>query len=200
MKVVEIIGYKRANLGKTASKALRAEGNAPCVLYGGKEQIHFYAPMSLFRELIYKPDAAFVKLNIEGDEYDAILQEAQFHPTNEMLLHADFLLLRDDRPITMQIPVKLVGNSVGVQKGGRLVQKLRKLTIKALPKDMPEFVEVDITPLEVGKSFKVQDLGEKPYKILNSPTNPIVSVEVTRALRQAEQEAAKEAKAAAKKK
>jgi len=200
MKVVEIIGYKRANLGKAEAKALRAEGNAPCVLYGGKEQIHFYSPMILFRDLLYKPDAAFVKLNIEGDEYDAILQDASFHPTSEVLLHADFLLLRDDRPIRMQIPVKVVGNSVGVQKGGRLIVKLRKLTIKALPKNMPEFVEVDVTSLDVGKSIKVKDLPKQNYEILNSPSNPIVTVEVTRALRQAEQEAAKEAKTPAKKK
>lgn len=199
MKVVEIIGYKRANLGKAEAKALRAEGNVPCVLYGGKEQIHFYSPMILFRDLVYKPDAAFVKLNIEGDEYDAILQDASFHPTNETLLHADFLLLREDRPIRMQIPVKVVGNSVGVQKGGRLVVKIRKLTIKALPKDMPEFVEVDISSLEVGKSIKVKDLPEQKYKIINSPSNPIVSVEITRALRQAEQEASKEAKGGKKK-
>jgi large subunit ribosomal protein L25 len=194
MKVVEIIGYKRANLGKTEAKQLRLEGNAPCVLYGGKEQIHFYSPMILFRELIYKPDAAFVKLNIEGDEYDAILQDAQFHPTSEILLHADFLLLRDDKKVRMEIPVRFVGNSVGVQKGGKMVAKLRKLSVSALPKDMPEFIEVDITNLEVGKSFKVKDLGETKYKVLNSPSIPIVSVEVTRALRQAEQEAAKEAK------
>ncbi|MDX1903032.1 MAG: 50S ribosomal protein L25/general stress protein Ctc [Thermonemataceae bacterium] len=199
MKVVEIIGYKRANLGKTEAKQLRAEGLAPCVLYGGKEQVHFYSPMILFRDLVYNPDAAYVKLNIEGDEYDAILQDAQFHPTNEVLLHADFLLLRNDKFIKMNIPIKLVGNSVGVQKGGKLITKLRKLTILALPTDMPEFVEVDITNLEVGKSFKVKDLGEKNYKILNSPSNPIVSVEVTRALRQAEQEAAKEAKGTKKK-
>jgi large subunit ribosomal protein L25 len=199
MKVVEIIGYKRANLGKTEAKQLRLEGNAPCVLYGGKEQIHFYSPMILFRELIYKPDAAFVKLNIEGDEYDAILQDAQFHPTSEILLHADFLLLRDDKKVRMEIPVRFVGNSVGVQKGGKMVAKLRKLSVSALPKDMPEFIEVDITNLEVGKSFKVKDLGETKYKVLNSPSNPIVSVEVTRALRQAEQEAAKEAKGGKKK-
>jgi large subunit ribosomal protein L25 len=199
MKVVEIIGYKRANLGKTEAKQLRLEGNAPCVLYGGKEQIHFYSPMILFRELIYKPDAAFVKLNIEGDEYDAILQDAQFHPTSEILLHADFLLLRDDKKVRMEIPVRFVGNSVGVQKGGKMVAKLRKLSVAALPKDMPEFIEVDITNLEVGKSFKVKDLGETKYKVLNSPSNPIVSVEVTRALRQAEQEAAKEAKGGKKK-
>jgi large subunit ribosomal protein L25 len=199
MKVVEIIGYKRANLGKTEAKQLRLEGNAPCVLYGGKEQIHFYSPMILFRELIYKPDAAFVKLNIEGDEYDAILQDAQFHPTSEILLHADFLLLRDDKKVRMEIPVRFVGNSVGVQKGGKMVAKLRKLSVAALPKDMPEFIEVDITNLEVGKSFKVKDLGETKYKVLNSPSIPIVSVEVTRALRQAEQEAAKEAKGGKKK-
>jgi len=89
MRTIEIIGYKRANLGKAEAKRLRAESNVPCVLYGGKEQIHFYAPMILFRELVYTPEAAYVKLNIEGDEYSAILQDIQFHPVNEIILHAD---------------------------------------------------------------------------------------------------------------
>src|SRR5690606_36903776 len=112
----EIIGYRRANLGKAESRKLREEGQVPCVLYGGDEQIHFYSPMILFRELVYTNEAHFVHLNIEGVEAKAILQEVQFHPVSEIILHADFLLISDDRKIKMSIPARLVGQSPGVSK------------------------------------------------------------------------------------
>ena len=107
MKTLEIIGYKRANLGKAESSRLRAEGNVPCVLYGGKVQIHFYAPMILFRSLVYTDEAHFVHLNIEGLEFQAILQDIQFHPVSEVILHADFLELLEGKPVKMDIQVKL---------------------------------------------------------------------------------------------
>ena len=109
MKTVEIIGYRRANLGKTESQSLREEGNVPCVLYGGGEQIHFFAPMILFREVVYTNEAHFVHLNIEGEECEAILQEIQFHPVSEIILHADFLRIASDRKVKMSIPTRLVG-------------------------------------------------------------------------------------------
>lgn len=194
MRTLEIIGYKRANLGKTESKKLREQGYAPCVLYGGKEQVAFYSPMILFRDLIYTPEPAFVKLNVEGDEYTCIVQDAQFHPVNEMIIHVDFLELNDERQITMNIPVKFVGNSIGAQKGGKVVPRLRALKVKALPKEMPSAIEVDITALDLGKSIKIKELGEQNYTILNAVSNPIVSVEIPRALKSQMVEAAKEAK------
>ncbi len=198
MKTVEIIGYKRANLGKAASKAIRSEGNVPCVLYGGKEHLHFYSPMYLFNEVVYKPEVAFVKLNIEGEERRAILQDIQFHPVNEIILHADFLELFDDKAIKLEIPVRFKGNSPGIQKGGKLMQKLRKVTVKALPNDMPEYIEVDISTLELGKSVKVGSLVAQNYEILNSPLVSIATVEIPRSLRgaaQGEEEGAEEEKA-----
>ncbi len=183
MKTVEIIGFKRANLGKKESKDLRAAGNVPCVIYGGKSQVHFHAPMILFRDLVYTPDAAFVHLNVEGQEFKAILQDIQFHPVNEMILHADFLELHEDAPVKLDIPVKYKGVAPGVQKGGKLVSKMRKLTVKALPSEMPDFIEVDVTKLDLGKTVKVGELGEAKYNILNSPMVSIASVEVPRALK-----------------
>lgn len=183
MKTVEIIGYKRANLGKASSKAIRNEGNVPCVLYGGKEQVHFYSPMYLFRELLYKPEVAFVKLNIEGEEYSAILQDIQYHPVNELILHADFLQLFEDKPIKLDIPIKFKGNSPGVVKGGKLTQKLRKATVKALPKNMPEFIEVDISDLELGKSVKVAKIKSENYEVLNSELVSIATIAIPRSLR-----------------
>ncbi len=190
MRTVEIIGYKRANLGKADAKRLRAESNVPCVLYGGKEQIHFYSPMILFRDLVYTPAAAFVKLNIEGDEYSAILQDVQFHPVNEILLHVDFLLLTEDKPIKMDIPVKLTGTSPGVILGGKLILKLRSVKIKALPANMPENITLDVTKLELGKSFKVSVIEAKDFEILNNPRVTVASVEIPRALKGVEAVAA----------
>lgn len=183
MRTVEIVGYKRTELGSSTAQKLRMQGYVPCVLYGKAGNVHFYAPMSLFKDLVYTPEAAFVKLNIEGDEYDAILQEAQFHPVADYIMHADFLQLQEDKPIKMDIPVKLTGSSVGVQKGGKAELKIRKLRVKALPADMPQYVEVDISGLDLGKSVKVKDLKAEQYTILNSPHNPIVSISIPRALR-----------------
>ena len=180
METIEIIGFKRANLGKKESKKLREEGNIPCVVYGGKDQIHFHAPMILFRDLVYTPGANFVKLNIEGEERDAVLQDIQFHPVSEIILHADFLELDDNKKVKMEIPVKAIGNSPGVQQGGKILMRIRKLSVMAYPKDMPSFVEVDISELELGKSIKVEDLLNDQYDILNSPLVSVVSVNIPR--------------------
>ena len=183
MKTLEIIGYKRANLGKAESKRLRAESNVPCVLYGGDEQIHFYSPMILFRELVYTPSAHFVNLNVEGNEYKCILQDIQFHPVSEMILHADFLLLNDKKAVKMDIPVETVGKAPGIQAGGKLVMKQRKLSVRALPKDMPDTIKVDISKLTLGKSTKVGEIKTEGYEIINSPLVSVATVEVPRALR-----------------
>src|SRR6478736_7142747 len=121
MKTIEIIGYKRANLGKSDAQVIREEGNVPCVLYGGEGQVHFYSPVILFRDLVYTNEAHFVHLNIEGEECQAILQEVQFHPVSEIILHADFLKIGDERKIKMSIPTRLVDQAPGVAKGGTLV-------------------------------------------------------------------------------
>ena len=188
METIEIIGYKRANLGKKDSKKLREDGNVPCVIYGGDEQIHFHAPMILFRDLVYTPGANFVKLNIEGQEIDAILQDIQFHPVSEIILHADFLQLKDDKKIKMEIPVKIIGNSPGVQQGGKILMRIRKLSLMAYPKNMPSFVEVDISGLELGKSIKVEELLSEDYDILNSPLVSVVSVNIPRVKIEVEEE------------
>ena len=133
MKTIEIIGYRRANLGKSASQDLREEGLVPCVLYGGNEQIHFYSPMILFRDLVYTNEAHFVHFNIEGEEGQAILQEVQFHPVSEVILHADFLRISEDRKIKMNIPIRLVGQAKGLSKGGTLVRKRASLKVYGFP-------------------------------------------------------------------
>ena len=183
MKTIEIIGYKRANLGKAESKKIRDKGYVPCVLYGGREQVHFESPMILFRDLIYTPDAAFVHLNIEGDEYKAILQDIQFHPVSELILHADFLELNESKPIKMSIPVKFHGNSPGVQKGGRIQVKTGRVKVKALPGDMPESIDVDISKLDLGKSVRISDLSIGNFSILDNPRLTLASVNIPRGLK-----------------
>jgi large subunit ribosomal protein L25 len=183
MQKIEIIGFKRANLGKKGSADLRAEGNVPCVLYGGTEQVHFYSPMILFRKLLYTPNVYQVELNIEGKIYQSVLQEAQFHPVNEMILHVDFLELNDTKPVKMEVPIRFVGTATGVMKGGKLVQKMRKLSIKALPGNIPDFIDVDITALDLGKNIRVEEVKAESFEILNASSSPIASIEVPRALR-----------------
>jgi large subunit ribosomal protein L25 len=183
MKKLEIVGYKRANLGPSEAQAIRAEGSIPCVLYGGQEQIHFHAPAILFRPLLFTPDVYEVTLNIEGDEFQAVLQETQFHPVADNLLHADFLQIVDGKPIKVAVPVRLVGNAPGVQKGGKLVTRTRKLRVKGLAKDIPDYIDVPVGDLDLGKSVRVGDIKAGNYTILESASNPVASIEIPRALR-----------------
>lgn len=185
MKSLEIIGFKRANLDSVDLKKLRDEGSVPCVVYGPaiQEQIHFHTPAILFRDLIYTPDVHMVDLNIEGVTMKAVLKDAQFHPVSEMLLHADFLAFSPDRPIKFEIPVEVVGTAPGVQKGGKLEFKTRKLAVKGLASSLPDKIKVDISSLELGKSFKVGELKPEGFEILTSPNVSIVTVGIPRALR-----------------
>jgi large subunit ribosomal protein L25 len=198
MKTVEIIGYRRANLGKTEAQRIREGGNVPCVLYGGNEQVHFSAPLILFREVVYTNEAHFVHLNIEGDECQAIIKEVQFHPVSEMILHADFLKIAEDRKIKMDIPVRLVGRSKGEDKGGALVRKRASLKVYALPKDMPDHIDVDVTELDFHHAIKVIDMKMVNLEFLDPKQASIAVVEVPRAAKlAAEEEAAKAAEAVA---
>ncbi|MFO7257395.1 MAG: 50S ribosomal protein L25 [Bacteroidota bacterium] len=183
MKTVEIIGYKRANLGKSDAQRLREEGNVPCVLYGGGPQIHFYAPMILFRPLVYTNEAHFVHVNIEGEECQAILQDVQFHPVSEIILHADFLRISEDRKIKMKIPTRLVGQaqSPGLLKGGTLVRKRDSLTVIAFPKHMPDHIDVDVSHLDFHHAVKVADISIEGLEFADPRNAPIAVVEVPRA-------------------
>ncbi len=193
MKTIEIIGYRRANLGKSESQRLRQEGNLPCVLYGGDSQIHFYSPMILFRDLVYTNEAHFVHLNIEGEECQAILQEVQFHPVSEMLLHADFLRISENRKIKMEIPARLVGKAPGVEKGGALIQKRTSLKVYGFPKDMPDHIDVNVSELDFHHAIKVADMKIQGLEFLDPKQSAIAAVEVPRAAKLAAEEAAAKA-------
>ena len=198
MKTVEIIGYRRANLGKTECNRLREEGSVPSVLYGGNDQVHFHSPLILFRDVVYTNEAHFVHLNIEGDECQAILKEVQFHPVSEMILHADFLRISEDRKIKMDIPARLVGQAPGVEKGGALVQKRSTLKVFGFPKDMPDHINVDVSALDFHHAIKVSDVKMANLEFLDPKQASIAVVEVPRSAKMAaEEEAAKAAAATA---
>jgi large subunit ribosomal protein L25 len=190
MKTIEIIGYRRANLGKSDSQKLRDEGLVPCVLYGGNEQIHFYSPVILFRDLVYTNEARFAHLNIEGEECQAILQEVQFHPVSEMIYHIDFLRICEERKIKMNIPIRLIGQAPGVSKGGTLVKKRDALKVYAFPKDMPDHIDVDVSTLDFHHAIKIGDVKVAGLELVDPKQASIAVVEVPRAAKLAAEEAA----------
>ena len=186
MKDLELIAYKRTKFGKRNTKRLRNEGNVPCVIYGKEILEHCYVPMILFRELIYTPNIYMINLDIEGDIHRCILQDFQIHPVSEIILHVDFLKVSESEPIKMNVPIRHIGDSPGLQKGGKLIPKLRYIHVKALPSHIPDAIEVNVSTLDLGKTVKIKDLPKKEYTILNNPRIPIVSVEIPRALKSTE--------------
>jgi len=190
MKSIAISGSPRENVGKRDAKELRYQAKVPAVLYGGPTQTHFAVSAADLRPVVYTPDVHFIDIEVAGVKTQAIIQDIQFHPLTEQIIHVDFLQLDPKKPLTMEIPVKLTGTSPGVKTGGKLVLKLRKLRVKALPKDHVDTIDVSISELEVGKSVRVSDLSFDKLTIVNAQEDTIVSVTTSRALRQAEQEAA----------
>lgn len=189
-----MFGNKREGLGKALTKTVRNEGKVPCVLYGAKNHIHFSIYREDFKILVYTPNTYRVQLDIDGTIYKAILQDMQFHPVNDTIIHADFFEIDETKNVEIDIPVKFVGNSIGVRQGGKLVVKSQKLRVRALPKNLPDSIDINIETLEIGKSVKVADLKVENMILLDSPNNPIVSVKTTRAAAEAAATAAKEAK------
>ncbi len=180
MKSIAINGSLRENEKKQTTKQLRVQDIVPCVLYGGKEQVHFAVPAADFKKLVYTAEVMTANLTIDGKSYAAVMQDIQFHPVSEKILHIDFLELVKDKLITIDIPVKITGSAPGVKQGGKLVTKVRKLKIKALPAHLPDSIEIKIDTLEIGKSIRVADIKLKNVEILNSPANIITSVVVAR--------------------
>jgi large subunit ribosomal protein L25 len=191
MKSIAISGSPRENVGKRDAKELRYQSKVPAVLYGGATQTHFSVSAADLKPVVYTPNVHFIDLEVSGVKAQAIIQDLQFHPLTEQILHVDFLQLDPAKPVTIEIPIKLTGSSPGVKAGGKLVQKLRKLRVKALPKDHQDTIDISIEHLEVGKSVRVSEVKVDNLTILNAPEDTIVSVTTSRALRQAEQEAGK---------
>ena len=193
MKSVSISGSSRTNVGKKDATALRNAKQVPCVLYGGKEQVHFSVLAADFKNLIYTPEVHTVDLNISGKKFNAILQEAQFHALTDDLLHVDFLEIVAGKPVTMNIPIRTTGTSPGVRNGGKLVRKLKSLKVKGPVEKMPDSVDIAIDTLEIGQGVRVGDIKLNGLTILNAASITAISVQVTRAAVATAEETAKAA-------
>ncbi len=198
MKSITINGSERESVGKSATKALRNAGMIPCVLYGGNQAVHFSAEEKAFKNLVYTPNAHTVVIDLGSKKFEAVLQDIQFHPVSDKILHIDFFQLHPDKEVTMEVPVKIVGTSRGVLAGGVLRLNQRKLKVKSIPANLPDYVEADITELEMGNKLYVTKLHSDKYKLLHPENTVVAQVRISRAAMKAAQEAAKAAKAPAK--
>ncbi len=190
MKTIEIAVKKRVKTGKTDTRELRKQANVPCVLYGGKDVLHFYAHKNEFRKLVYTPDALIVHLNIDGEKHEAIMQALQFHPVSDELNHIDFIEVDEKKPVIINIPIVLTGNCIGVKNGGKLREKRRTLKVKGLVKNLPDTLEVDLTKVDVGDVVKVEDLKYPNIELLDTPRSMVVSVLSSRLAAKGMEEAA----------
>jgi len=182
MKSITINGSQRESVGKKATKALRNAGQVPCVLYGGDKAVHFSAHELVFSKLVYTPNAHTVVIALEsGETYNAVLQDIQFHPVTDKILHVDFYQLFEDKEIALDIPVNLVGSSRGVKNGGVLRRNNRKLRVKALPVNLPDTIEIDIEPLKIGDKVAIEDLKTDKYTFLHSDNTVVCQIKTARA-------------------
>ena len=182
MKSITITGSQRESVGKVATKALRNAGKVPCVLYGGDKPLHFSADEISFKNLVYTANVYTATIELEGTNYHAILQDIQFHPVTDKILHIDFYQLFDDKLVAMNIPVRLIGVSPGVLNGGSLRFPMRTLSVKALPADLPDFINADISTLKIGSKLYVTELTNEKFTILHPDNSVVVQVRTARAV------------------
>jgi large subunit ribosomal protein L25 len=193
MKTIEIKGSFRTELGKKSSKELRKSGNVPCVIYRKEKNIHFFAHENSFKNLVYTPSAHLVKLNIEDQEYQVVLKDMQFHPVKDNILHADFVEIHENKPVVINIPIKVSGDSVGVIAGGKLSIKRRSLKVKGLAKDLPEALPIDITNLKIHEGVKVGELSYDKIELLDPKKSMVLTIATSRVAQKSDEEVAAEA-------
>ena len=181
MKTLAISVKERQNVGKSNTRALRNQGNVPCVLYGGEKQVTFYAHENDFRKLVYTPDTFVVDLDVDGKKTKAIMQDIQFHPVSEKILHIDFLEVFDDKPITVSLPVNLSGVAIGVKNGGNLMFRRPKIITKGLVSNLPEAINIDIEHLKIGMFIYIKDVVIEGAEFLAPPNSVVVGVKTARA-------------------
>lgn len=197
MKTVSLSGSPRANVGKKDADAVRKSGQVPGVIYGGKEQIHFTVDEVALSKIVWSPNVYEVKLSVGGKEHRTIIQDIQFHPVTDKVVHIDFLELHDNKKIKIKLPVKFKGTPEGVKKGGKLIQNFRKLHVQALPGKLPEQIELDIAHLNIGEGIRVRELNIDGLTFLDNPSSFLVAIQVTRNVEAEPAADAKDAKAAA---
>jgi large subunit ribosomal protein L25 len=185
MKSLLVKGQLRQSLGKKEAKKIRSQESVPAVLYGSNEIIHFSISFSELRPLVYTPDVYLVTLEIDGTSYQAILQDIQWHAVEEQAMHIDFLRVEDNKPVKVDLPVKIIGVAKGTKTGGKLKINLRRLKVKGLAKDLPDTIDINVTKLGIGQSVKVADLKMEKVEFLDTKSNVVVAVTITRAARSA---------------
>ncbi len=200
MKTIAIKAEVKQATGRSAAAKARKEGKVPCVLYGGSENMNLLVDEKELNKFLYTPEVLIAEIQVEGGKtVKALVQDAQFHPISDATIHADFKELVAGQPVKVNLPIRVVGNSVGVRAGGKMKEILRKLRVKGMPENLPDFVEVDITNVNIGQTFRVNQLKLEGVEFLDSPNNVVVTVAATRATRQAAEEAAAAAAPAKKK-
>ncbi|MCU0455045.1 MAG: 50S ribosomal protein L25/general stress protein Ctc [Bacteroidales bacterium] len=197
MKTIEIRGSLRNELGKRSTKQVRKEGGVPCVIYGQEKNIHFTAPELSFKNLVYTHEAHLVKISLEDQEYNAVLHDMQFHPVTDRILHADFTQIHENKPVIIDIPVTVTGESVGVKAGGKLIVNRRHLKVKGMADKLPEELLVDVTELKIAHSIKAGELKYDNIELIEPKFTTVVTVTTSRVALKTEEEEAAEAAAAA---
>ena len=185
MQTIQINGTARNDFGKKFAKAARREGQVPCIVYGGGEEIAFSVDAKELGQLIYTPNSYIIEINIDGKIVKAVMREVQFHPVREQILHVDFYRIQEGKPVAVNVPVRLTGNAEGVKIGGKLALSARKLTVKGLVEFIPDEIVVDVTPLKVGQTIVVGDLQHENLTFMTPATTAVCAVRVTRASRAA---------------
>ncbi|MDA3614831.1 50S ribosomal protein L25 [Polluticaenibacter yanchengensis] len=194
MKTITIEGQLRTEFGKSATRQLRSQDLVPGVIYGGAKEINFVAPTPAFKGIVYTNEFMLAEIIVDGVSYKTILKDLQFDKVSDALTHIDFLELNEDKPVIATIPLRFVGNSKGVKTGGRLITKVKSLKVKTLPKYLKDFIEVDITELDLNGNIRVEDVKLDNIEVLNSARIPVATVVLTRALKQEQAAEAKEGK------
>ncbi|MBA4322712.1 MAG: 50S ribosomal protein L25 [Odoribacter sp.] len=196
MKTIEISGSFRKELGKKSSKELRKALNVPCVIYGGKENIHFHTHENNFKNLIYTPEAHLVNLKIEDKEFTVVLKDIQYHPVSDRIIHVDFTEVAANKPVIIGIPIKVTGDSVGIKAGGKLRIRRRSLLVKGFANDIPEFLPIDITEIKIHQSVKVGDLSFDKIELLDPKRSMVLAVATSRVAQKTPEELEAETAAA----
>jgi len=200
MKTIAISAEKRSELGKKSTRDLRKIDHVPCVMYGGAEVLHFHAHENDFRHIVYTPNAFIVEFDLDGKKHKAVMQELQFHPVTDKLNHIDFVEVFDDKPVTVEVPIKLVGAAIGLKDGGKPRQRRRVLKVRGLVKHLPDVLEIDITDVAIGDVIKIGDLNYDNLEILDPSRSMIfavVSSRISKGMEMGEAELEAEAEAAA---
>jgi large subunit ribosomal protein L25 len=176
MKTIAISAELRTELGKKSTRELRKADHVPCVMYGGAEVVHFHAHENDFRNIVYTPNAYIIELTVNGKQHKAVMQELQFHPVTDKLIHIDFVEVFDDKPVTMEIPIQLKGASIGIKNGGKPRQRRRVLKVRGLINDLPDSLDIDITDVEIGDVIKIGDLSYENLEIMDPARSMIFAV------------------------